>query len=145
MTTTLDLDYAQVPGGYALCFDGACPLGERCLRRLAAESLPEDVLQVCAVNPRRCRPDAHCPYFRPSEPARMARGFTCALGTVPMANVPKVEQAVTALYNRSYYFRMRRGQYVLTPAQQAQIARILTEYGAAQPVEFDAYEEQTDW
>lgn len=139
------LDHSHVPGSYAHCFDASCPLAARCLPRLAADCLTDDVTQVMAVNPRRCSHDEQCPYFRPAEEVRMARGFMHALGTVPMANVHKVERAVMALYNRCYYYRMRRGTYALTPEQQEQIARILTENGAAQPVEFDAYEMELDW
>lgn len=138
-------DHSHVPGNYAHCLETECPVGAQCLRRLAADCLPDDMEQFYAVNPRRVRHDEQCPYFRPAKEVRMARGFMHALGTVPMANARKVERAVTALYNRCYYYRMRRGIYVLTPQQQEQIARILTKNGAAQPVEFDAYEMRPDW
>lgn len=139
------LDHSHVPVNYAHCLETDCPLGARCLCRLAADCLPDDLEQFYAVNPRRVRHNEQCPYFRPAVTVRMARAFTRAIGSVPMANIPKVEQAMTALYNRSYYFRMRRGEYLLTPQQQEQIARTLAKYGAAQPVEFDAYEDAIDW
>lgn len=139
------LDYTLVPTGYAHCFNAACPQAARCLRHLAAQSLTAAPEQIATVNPRRIADPAACPYFRSAEPVQLARGFMHALRTVPLGNASKVAQAVSLLYNQRYYYRMRKGEYSLTPAQQEQLAEILASYGASQPVRFDHYEEGYDW
>lgn len=62
-----DFDYQLVPSNYIHCLNQACPLGDNCLRRLAALHAPKKYPYLVAVNPAAYPEDAtHCPHFKSS-------------------------------------------------------------------------------
>lgn len=71
----------------------------------------------------------------------MARGFIKALGTVPAAKVVNVAAQLIAVFNRPYYYKMRKGEMLISPEQQQLINRVIAEAGGETPVEFDHYED----
>lgn len=139
------VDYKLVPMGYAHCFNASCPRSGECLRHWAAGAATVAPEQIAVVNPRRIASADSCPYFRCAQPVRMARGFRNALATVPSGQVKNVASAISRLYNQRYYYRMRRGEYALAPAQQEVISGILAAAGASLPIAFDYYETALDW
>lgn len=143
----MEKENLQVPQTFVCCLAENCMVKNECLRHCAVEGLADEVETVSAFTPRQIHPadGKACPRFRSAEPVKMARGFMNALGTVPTANVKSVMAAVSELTNQSYYYRLRRGQYTMSPEMQTKIADILVSNGASAPIVFDEYSESYDW
>jgi len=48
-------------------------------------------------------------------------------------------------FGRRTYYRIRKGERLLTPSEQQRILNILKNYGATHLQNFDAYVEDYDW
>lgn len=144
------MDWTDVPKTFGLCAVDDCPVAASCLRSLGAQLLPEEYLQWFFVNPaltRRRTATEGCPAFADAAPQLMARGFTAALRQVPSGQMDAVREAIRAELGigQNNFYEMRRGQRPLNRQEQARIAAVLVRFGAAEPVEFDAYEERRYW
>lgn len=151
--------WAEVPRGFVLCLSSGCPAAARCLRRAAAGAVPpppDGPCDVTVVNPAcaalaqeaaaaGARPEEACHAFLPSEPVRMARGFRKAHGSVPAERYGEVKTRLTQKMGKSNFYRWRRGDCLLSPANQELVRSVLRGLGAPEPIEFDAYEEARDW
>lgn len=137
----------NAPSDYPKCTQADCPAAEQCLRHLMAQATPEKAIAITVINPKNLKPElgTSCPYFHSSQPVRMARGFTRALGSVRHGEVNKIVAELSDLFDRRLYFRYRKGDRTLNPQRQEIIAEVLLRHGATQPVEFDSYEEDFDW
>ena len=137
----------KAPSDYPKCAQANCPAAEQCLRHLMAQATPEKAIAITVVNPKNIKPElgTSCPYFHSTQPVRMARGFTQALNNVRHGEVKKIVAELSDLFDERLYYRMRKGERTINPQQQEIIAEVLIRHGAAQPVEFDSYEEGFNW
>ena len=140
------MDWSDVSKNFGLCQHTDCPRGAECLRQTAAALMPTGLQQWFYVTPWATEGYAQgrCRAYVSSAPTRVALGFRRALGTVPAANLQAVREAFMTHYGTSQrdYYRARSGVRPLTPEQQEEIAALLVEHGATEPVAFDAYDER---
>lgn len=133
---------SKIPTGLAYCPKSDCPKAKDCLHHLACANLSPDMKQVLCVNPLITKQanENGCAEWCEAKTVRMARGFIKALGTVPAAKVVNVAAQLIAVFNRPYYYKMRKGEMLISPEQQQLINRVIAEAGGETPVEFDHYE-----
>ena len=140
------LDFSVVPSQYILCLNGQCPKAATCLRHLAEQSAPDDIKYWSIISPKHLATiSGDCPYYRSSEKVRYAKGFIGMLENLPHKEMQTVIIRLISHFNQRTYYRVRKGERSLSPAEQQNILRILKNSGVTTPVEFDAYYEDYDW
>ena len=140
------LDFSEVPYQYAMCLNQQCPKADTCLRQLAEQSVPEEVEYWSIISPKRLNSiKGNCPYYRSNIKARYAKGFIGILESLPHKQMENVISHLLSFFNRRTYYRVRKGERLLSPAEQQQFINILKYCGVSQPLKFDEYTEAYDW
>lgn len=143
---TEKIDFEKVPFNYAMCLNAQCPLSSTCLRRLAAESAPDTLVTWSIISPKYlANTKGKCPQYRDKQKVTYAKGFLRMLGNIPLKQVKTVQGELIALLGQRTYYRCRKGERLLSPAEQKQIIRIVHQCGITTPLDFDFYEEDYDW
>lgn len=140
------LDFSTVPLQYALCLNQQCPQATTCLRQLAEKSAPNTVVYWTIISPKHlatCKDN--CPYYRSATKVRFAKGFIGILEDLPHKQMQVIISQLTNHFNRRTYYRIRKGERPLSPAEQQTVRRIIKSCGATIPLEFDTYYEDYDW
>lgn len=141
-----DFDYQLVPSNYIHCLNQACPLGDNCLRRLAALHAPKKYPYLVAVNPAAYSEDAtHCPHFKSSAKIRFAWGLTATFDNIPYKTALLLKRKIRSLYSRTTYYRILNKERSLSPAEQSEIAHIFEQNGITSVPVYDSYTEEYDW
>ena len=68
--------YTSVPPRYEVCLHADCPKADVCLHQIAYQKLLSEQTFLHIINPKMCKKNARCPFYRNSTPMRYARGFT---------------------------------------------------------------------
>ena len=140
-----ELHWSDVPKGWALCYNNECPLHENCLRFWAGDLAKEQLTVGRCVFPQALH-DGQCSCFATTEPVRYARGFTTIYDHVVKKDFTSLRKRMTMyLQNKGRYYQYMRGERPLSPEQQAWIRQLFTEYGYANDVVFDGYEERLEF
>lgn len=139
-------DFMKIPQEFTVCVHDRCPRSETCLRRVAERELPASV-----VAPKIIRlsllvgAEEDCPYFRPCRKAVYAKGFIRMLDALPHRQSLQVTSYLVDHFGRRTYYRARKGERLLSPAEQEVFRAILKRCGVALPQEFDTQYETYDW
>ncbi|MBQ3632142.1 MAG: hypothetical protein II949_13040 [Prevotella sp.] len=137
----LTLRFEDVPRGWALCFNNECPLRSECLRHQAGTLIP-DTMTIAVSVTEKALADGQCQHFAPAETATFARGFTHLYDHVRQADYTALRKAMTAyLHGKRIYYEYKRGERLLSPAEQQWIARLFARYGYEDAPVFDGYEQ----
>lgn len=146
-TNNMPKDYIYCPAA-----DGACPRAPQCLRAIAYRQLtatetPAKPGPIRIVHPA-CVANAAdgCEYYRDSTPVRFARGMTKLFDEIPHRLEADIRRRIMACFScRSYYFQSRKGERLITPKEQQDIANVFRRAGLKAEPEFDNYVEETYW
>lgn len=140
------LDFSKIPFEYPMCLNQQCPKASTCLRQLTAQSIPEDTNYLVIVNPKKLPVQQEtCLYYRSNVKIRFAKGFIGILESLPHKQMQVVIARLIKFFDRRTYYRVRKGERLLSPSEQKSILNILRSCGIAQPQDFDAYIEIYDW
>lgn len=139
--------FEDIPFNYGFCLKSDCPLADTCLRHLAVAALPEEKNYATVVLPHKCMAgtDEKPRYYRSNAKVRYARGFTRVLNTFPVNALEAFRDRLIGAYPRSKYFKMRRGDILLTPKEQEFIVQTAHNKGFQGEFTFDNYEEDYLW
>ena len=140
------LDFSEVPYQYSMCLNQLCPKANTCLRQLAEQSVPEKVQHWTIISPKcLAAVQGDCPYYRSNTKVRYAKGFIGILESLPHKQMESVIIHLMSFFSRRTYYRVRKGERLLSPAEQQQVLNILKYCGVTQPPKFDEYIEAYDW
>ena len=143
---TEKIDFEKVPHNYAMCLNAQCALSSTCLRYLAAESVPDTLITCNIISPKYlANTKGKCPQYRSSQKVIYAKGFLRMLGDIPLKQVKKVQGELITLLGQRTYYRCRKGERLLSPTEQKQIKSIVHQCDISTPIDFDSYEEDSDW
>lgn len=144
----------DIPAGYVYCLHGdRCPKAETCLRAIAArlqaeggDGLPQ-TLHVVSPYYLDSLPSADkCTYYRSNTLQRYARGMTCLFQDVPLRLSSVLRQRVMNCFScERYFYHSRKGERLITPAEQRNIAEAFRRSGITAPPKFDGYVETLVW
>ncbi len=142
----MKIDYDKVPHQYARCFRTDCPKAATCLRRLAAEAMPASEERCMIVSPKYLATvKGECPYYRSSEKIRYAKGFIGMLNALPYKEHCAAVSCLKSMFHGRNYYRVRKGERLLSPDEQSKVLNLLKKLGAKEPFIFDAYVEDFAW
>ena len=137
----MDIKWEAVPEGWALCFNSDCKLKDTCLRWQAAQSAPENMTVAHCVTPIAWKGKV-CAHFASAERVRYARGFSTIYDNVKKSDYTPMRKKMTGMLSgKRYYYEYMRGERRLSPEQQEYICQLFVEWGYADCVKFDKYEE----
>jgi len=138
-------DYQELPSHYPVCVHSDCPLAASCLHQLAYKELCKTMERMWLINPSRCTKAEDCKYYRNSEPVRYARGFSSFQDKMYPKQYAAFKQQLIARFNRNDFYRRRRGELALPPAEQAFVLDALRKAGVTEEMPFDSYEDRRNW
>jgi len=140
------INFSQLPQHYSLCLNRKCAKTETCLRQLVEQIVPKDIQHFMIINPAYLASlEGPCPHYRPAIKVRFAKGFINMLESLPYKQMQAVISRLTGNFSRRTYYRIRKGERLLSPSEQQKILNILKNCGISHPGEFDAYIEEYDW
>lgn len=141
-----ELYYSQVPFNYEICLNRECPQANTCLRQFTEKNMPSHVKTWTVISPKYLATlKGACPFYRSSAKVRFAQGFVNLLNNLPYKQMQIVVAHLLTHFNRRVYYKVRKGERLLSPSEQDEIRNILRSCGVSQPQEFDAYVETYDW
>lgn len=143
------INFSQVPHQYTLCLRRECAKAGTCLRQLAEQCVPADIQHWTIISPKYLATLSDtgddCPHYRSSAKVRFAKGFIQILENLPYRQMQTVVSRLTGAFGQRTYYRVRKGERLLSPAEQKRLLQILKKCGVPLPQQFDAYEEYYDW
>ena len=136
----------KVPVNYTLCLKDDCPKAANCLRHVAVAMMPAEEKTWSIVSPTHlAKREGECPMFRSAAKAQYARGFVRMMSTLTVKQAHAVKNGIIATFGMNMYYRMRRGERLITPTEQEEIYQLLEKQDVSTRPEFDAYEEGYLW
>ncbi len=135
-----------VPNNYTLCLKSDCPKAATCLRYAATEMMPAEVQRWNIISPAYlAQIEGECPMYRSAEKVQYARGFVRMMSALTVKQAHAVKENIVATFGMNMYYRMRRGERLITPTEQEEIYALLEKQGVSERPEFDAYVEDYLW
>ena len=135
----------EVPLKYPVCLHSDCPQAATCLHQIIYPQMLESQTYLQLINPRMCRKDGHCEFYRDSKPVKYARGFTNMQKRMFPAQYEDFMMTLKGVFGRNYYFKRRRGEKLLPPKEQKIILSVLRKVGVTEDLKFDQYEDHINW
>lgn len=137
----------EVPSNYALCLNRQCPQASTCLRQLAEQEISDCIKYWTVISSKHQETltESTCPYFSSSAKVLFAKGFIGILNNLPYKQMQQVIARLNNQFNQRTYYRIRKGERLLSPAEQKVVLNIIKSCGATGKQEFDAYIEDFDW
>ena len=136
----------KVPNNYTLCIKGECPKATTCLRYAATRMMEADVQRWNILSTAYLAQfGSNCPHYRSGEKVRYARGFSRMMSALTVKRAHVVKDSIVATFGMNMYYRMRRGERLITPTEQEAIYQMLEQQGVTARPEFDAYVEDYFW
>ena len=132
-----------VPSHYDLCIVGECPKASTCLRHVALQLTESKRINI--LNPRMMTTTGDCPHYAKAEKVPYAKGFKNVMGKLPFNVHERAANALMSAFSERTYYRIRKGERLLSPDEQQCIRRILNRLGYTEPCEFDEYVEDYLW
>lgn len=146
MTKYTSFDYSKVPFQFGLCAAADCPHGETCLRRLAYDHVPADVIFPPTLHPGTIRAMAgKCKYYRSSKKLRYAKGFVRTTEALAVNMSGKFRYTLIGRWGIRRYYQKRKGETLLSPAEQEEVITLARQLNLYLKDHFDAYVEEYDW
>lgn len=144
---TKEIDrFSEVPQDYPLCINYQCPRASTCLRQLVAQEAADSIKFLMIINPKhQATLKKDCPYYRSSTKVRFAKGFMNIIENLTQKQIREVIPQLINRFSERTYYRIRKGERLLSPAEQQSVVNILKKYGAAEPIVFDDYIEGYEW
>ena len=146
MTETKDFNPPKVPTDYPLCLNRQCPLASTCLRQLVEQNCSDSAEYWYIISPKRIAAlQGQCPYYRPSAKVTYAKGMVNMLENMPHKQMRAVVAGLKRLFSERTYYRIRKGERLVFPAEQEKIYTLLQACGINSRPEFDDYTEDYEW
>ena len=140
-----NLNWKDVPNGWALCFNNECPQHETCLRWHAGLLAPQEMTVARCITPRALT-GKECACFASMDPQRFAYGFSTIYDRVLKSDFTPLRKTMTQhLQGKRYYYEYLRGERPLSPGQQQWIRNLFEQFGYGDCVVFDRFQESYDF
>lgn len=129
-----------------MCLNRECAKANTCLRQLIVSTVPENIPHWTIVSPTYLATlKGTCPHYRSCTKVRFAKGFIKILDNLPNKQMRLVISHLISCFGRRTYYRIRKGERLLSPAEQKQFYNILKNCSITHPLQFDGYQEEYDW
>ena len=145
-TSAIEKAFRKKADNYLVCFMEQCPLHQQCLRWLVGQYADQQQAVITVVNPLNPRHGTtDCDMFRKNERVMMKVGLTHLYLDMPGRMERAIRRQLIKLWGRKYYFEMRRGDRLITPAQQQDVVNVCRQHGWTGPIVYDGEQESWLW
>ena len=139
-------DYSIVPFGFGLCAIQDCPLASTCLRHTAFRYAPAKEIFVLTINPAYLKAmKGKCNKFLSNEKTHYAKGFMCIINTLTVQASNTFRNRMIHYFGRKNYYAKRKGEMLISPAEQERIKATANELGVILNNYFDSYIDEYNW
>ena len=139
-------DYNKVPYRFCMCIASNCTKAKTCLRNIALEHVPLSERDINILNPKLIIGNYDsCQYYLDNQKIRYAKGFIGIMNSLPHKIHNLAITYLQGMFNGRNYYRVRKGERLLSPEEQERVLNLLNRIGAQGPLEFDAYIEDYNW
>ena len=115
-------------------------------RELVEQELPDSVEYWVIISSKyQAKLKGACPHYRSSQKVQYAKGCMNILDNLPHKQRQLAIIHLMEYFSRRTYYRIRKGERLLRPAEQRDVQKILKQCGATGKQEFDAYVEDYEW
>ena len=136
----------EVPTNYTLCIKRDCPKAAMCLRHKATLMMQAEVQTWSILSPAYlAQVEGECPHYSSTEKVQYARGFVQMMSSLTVKQANAMKDGIVSKFGMNMYYRMRRGDRLITPTEQESIYQLLEQQGITTRPEFDAYEKDYLW
>lgn len=136
----------EAPHDYPICLNRQCPKASTCLRQLVEQEVADSVRFWTVISPKHLATiSGDCPYYRPNTKVRFAKGFMNILDNMPHKQMANAISLLIGHFSQRTYYRIRKGERLLSPAEQKEVMNIFRYCGVTGNPEFDAYVEDIEW
>lgn len=136
----------EVPHDYPSCLNHECPRAATCLRQIVVQEVDESSKFLIVINPKHLAAlEGECPYYRSSAKVTFAKGFINMLDGMPHKQRQSAIRLLTDRFSQRTYYRIRKGERLLSPAEQQEVLAIMKSCGYNGTPIFDAYTEDFLW
>lgn len=129
--------------GMAYCFNEACPKEGSCFRKIAAKFKDPTMKTGNAIFPDALQ-NGKCDHFLRPRIIIAAWGLRNIYADVRQQDVGSLRcKTISLLGGKTSYYRYHRGEKLLGPEKQQEVATLFRAYGYPEP-RFDHYKETVD-
>ena len=86
-----------------------------------------------------------CPHRVELCRVKYARGFVAVFDRIPQKVGRDIALSLSLIFGRNPYYKLRRGDRLITPAEQDIIVNAFHKHGIDAPSIFDSFEEHEEW
>ena len=135
----IPFDFNDVPNGWELCFVNECPMKDQCMRYYAGQHVPPTKMVARTVLPIALQ-EGECRFFKEIRTIKAVRGWGDFFGSVRRNDYHRLLNSMINYFgSETYYYRYKRGEYLLLPEQQEWIAHLFEEAGYPDAVHFEKF------
>lgn len=127
------------------CVKTDCVKGAECARLQAFLQAGDECQVMQVVNPRFVGTGTGCPYYAAVQKVMMAKGFAGVFDRISRKTARDISMTLELQFGRNPFYKRRRGEQLIDPAEQAVIKTVFERYGCTETEIFDAYEEADVW
>lgn len=139
-------DLLEAPSSYHLCLKRECPKASTCLRQLVEQEISDSVEYWTIISPKyQATQKGDCPHYRSNVKVTYAKGFVGMLENMPNKQMRSVIPHLIGYFGQRTYYRVRKGERLLSPSEQKGLQNILKRCGVTEPPKYDAYVEDYAW
>lgn len=139
-------DYSNVPYNFGMCADGNCPNAATCLRQIALQQAPAETSFLLMLNPKaKKEKNGTCKYYCPKIKIRYAKGFMRTMNALTLRVADTFRWRMIACFGRKNYYLKRKGELLLSPAEQQSVVALAKELGVVLDEYFDEYIDAYRW
>lgn len=141
-----NFDYSQVPYSFGVCASSDCPQASTCLRHIALEHAPVKYPFLPTLTPQKLAAmQGKCEYYCPNITVRYAKGFTRTAESLTVRVADTFRWRLIGHFGRKNYYLARKGEYLLSPAEQQFIICQAKDLGLQLDDYFDEYVDGYRW
>lgn len=136
----------EIPHNYPICLNRQCPKAPTCLHQLVEQEVADDVKFWLVISPKyQATLSSDCPYYRSNDKVLFAKGFMNILDNLTHKQMIEATSLLIARFSQRTYYRIRKGERLLNPAEQKVIMNIFRKCGVTGKLDFDSYVEDIEW
>ena len=138
--------YSAIPYNYSLCLKADCQKASSCLRQLALTHVQNTKDEFQIVNPLKTQDqNGNCQFYRCSEVVSFGKGFRNLYDNLPRKQGRLFADLITNAFSERTYLYMRKGERLISPAEQELFKSFLIKCGATIPLTFDECVDDIVW